>query len=30
MIEQAAHDARPSVGIALCETERVRGMVIVE
>ena len=30
MIEQAAHDACPSVGIALCEAERVRGMVIVE
>ena len=30
MIEQTAHDACPSVGIALGEAERVRGMVIVE
>ena len=30
MIEQTSHDTCPSVGIVLCEAERVRGMVIVE
>lgn len=30
MIEQAAHDARPSVGITLRETERIRRVVVIE
>ena len=30
MIEQTSHDTCPSVGIALCKAERVRGMVVVE
>ena len=28
MIEQTSHDTCPSVGIALCKAERVRGMVV--
>ena len=30
MIEQTAHDARPSVGIALREAERIRRVVVIE
>ena len=30
VIEQPAYNADASVGIALCETERIRSMVIVE
>ena len=30
VVEQTAHDADASVGIALREAERVRGMIIIE